>query len=62
MSRETQYQLYQALKAHVSELEIQRGVTSGPDLEILDRRIEANQQLLKWLWRALERPETTIEG
>ena len=41
MTRETQRQLYQALKAHTSELEITRGATLGLDLEALDRRIEA---------------------
>jgi hypothetical protein len=54
MTRETQRQLYQALEAHTSELEITRGAASGPDLEVLDRRIEAARLLLKWLWQALE--------
>jgi hypothetical protein len=54
MTRETQRQLYQALNAHKSELEITRGAASGPDLEILDRRIEAARLLLEWIWRALE--------
>ena len=53
-TRETQHQLYQVLKAHKFELEITRGVTSGPDLEILHRRIEAVRLLLEWLSRALE--------
>jgi hypothetical protein len=51
---EARGQLYQALRAHASELEIERGVTSGPDLEVLDRRIEAARLLLEWIWRALE--------
>jgi hypothetical protein len=51
---EARRQLYQALRAHSSELEIARGVTSGPDLEVLDRRIEAVRLLLEWIWRALE--------
>jgi hypothetical protein len=54
MTRETQRQLYQALKVHTSELEITRGATLGLDLEALDRRIEAAQGLLEWLSQALE--------
>jgi hypothetical protein len=57
MTREAQRQLYQALMAHTSELEITRGVASGADLEILDRRIEAGRLLLEWLSQALE-PQT----
>jgi hypothetical protein len=53
MTREAQRQLYQALKAHTSELEITRGAAS--DLEALDRRIEAARLLLEWLSQALER-------
>jgi hypothetical protein len=49
-------QLYQALKAHKFDLEITRSVTSGLDLEVLDRRIEAVQLLLEWLSQALEPP------
>jgi hypothetical protein len=56
MTRKTQRQLYQALNAHISDLEITRSFTSGPDLEVLDRRIEAAQQLLEWIEQALERP------
>jgi hypothetical protein len=52
-TREAHRQLYEALKAHKSELEIIRGVVSGPDLEILDRRIEAARLLLEWIARAL---------
>jgi hypothetical protein len=54
MTRDAQrQQLYEALRAHASELEIERSVTSGPDLEVLDRRIEAVRLLLEWIWRAL---------
>ena len=59
---EARRQLYQALRAHVSELEIERSVTSGLDLEVLDRRIEAARLLLEWIWRALElEPRTSPE-
>jgi PEP-CTERM motif len=54
MTRETQHDLYQVLEAHKFDLEITRGVTSGPNLEVLDRRIEATRLLLEWLSQALE--------
>jgi hypothetical protein len=54
MTREAQRQLHQALKAHKFELEVIRGVAAGPDLEVLDRRIEAIRLLLEWIWQALE--------
>jgi hypothetical protein len=47
-------ELFQAVEAHKLDLEFERGVTSGRDLEVLDRRVEAAQQLLEWLSRALE--------
>jgi hypothetical protein len=53
-TREARHQLYEALSAHKFELEIIRGAASGPDLEILDRRIEAARLLLEWIARALE--------
>jgi hypothetical protein len=54
MTRQTQHELYQALEAHKLELEIIRGVESGPDLEVLDRRIEAARLLVEWLSQAPE--------
>jgi len=48
MTRETQCQLYEALNAHTSDLQITRSTASGTDLEVPDRRIEAAWQLLKW--------------
>ena len=54
MIRETHRQLYQAVKAHTSELEITRDVVEGFDREALDPRIEAARQLLEWLSQALE--------
>jgi hypothetical protein len=60
MTRDAQRQLYQALEAHKFDLEITRSLTSGPHLEVLDRRIEAARLLLEWLSRALEpRPEAS---
>jgi hypothetical protein len=46
--------LYEALKSHKFDLEITRSITSGPDLEVLNRRIEAARLLLEWLSQALE--------
>jgi hypothetical protein len=46
--------LFQAVKAHSLDLESSRGITSGADLEVLDRRIEAARQLSEWIARALE--------
>jgi hypothetical protein len=54
MTREARRQLYEALTAHKFELEIIRGGGAGPDLEVLDRRIEAARLLLEWLSRVLE--------
>jgi hypothetical protein len=50
---ERQFELCQALKAHKFELDNVRGV-SAFDQEILDRRIEAVQQLLEYFSPALE--------
>jgi hypothetical protein len=54
MTRETQRQLFQALEAHKFDLEITRSITSGLDLEVLDRRIEAARLLLEGLSPALQ--------
>jgi hypothetical protein len=54
MATDAQVQLFRALKAHASELEIERAVASERDLEALDRRIEAARLLLEWLSKALE--------
>jgi hypothetical protein len=54
MTRETQRELFQALRAHKFDLEIRRSITSGLDLEVLDRRIEAARLLLEWISRAPE--------
>ena len=54
MPRETEGQLYQAVKSHTLLLEITRAGASGLDLEVLDRRIEEARLLLEWLSQALE--------
>jgi hypothetical protein len=43
---EAQVELYQALKAHKSDLKIQRDAAPGCDL---DERIEATGRVLQWL-------------
>jgi hypothetical protein len=53
-TRNAQRQLYQALKTQKFELELTRGLASGPDREAVDRRIEAARVLLDWLSEALE--------
>jgi hypothetical protein len=53
-TRNAQRQLHQALKTQKFEFELTRGLTSGRDLEALDRRIEATRVLLDWLSKALE--------
>jgi hypothetical protein len=57
---ETQRQLYQALKAHKSDLEITRATASGLNQEI-DPRIEAVRRLLEWLSQALEIEHTAFQ-
>jgi hypothetical protein len=54
MATDAKAQLFQALKAHTSELEIERDAASDRDLDTLDRRIGAAQLLLEWLSKALE--------
>jgi hypothetical protein len=54
MATEAQVELYRAVKAHTSGLEITRDVVEGLDREALDRRIEAARQLSEWIARALE--------
>ena len=53
MATEAEVKLYEALKAHKFDLEITQGVWAL-DREIMDRRIEAAQQLLEWLERELQ--------
>ena len=54
MTITSQFKLFQAVQTHATELETIRVVASGPDLEALNRRIEAAQLLLEWLSQALE--------
>jgi hypothetical protein len=55
MATDAKAQLFRALKAHTSELEIERDVALDRDLEAIDRRIGAARTLLEWLSKALER-------
>jgi hypothetical protein len=54
MATDAKTQLFQALKAHTSELEIERDVASDRDLDALGRRIGSARLLLEWLSKALE--------
>jgi hypothetical protein len=54
-SEKARRQLYEAVAAHRADLEIERGF-AGLELKVLDRRIEASQQLLEWLEQAHELP------
>jgi hypothetical protein len=54
MATETQVKLFQALSSHTLQLQRTRSFTSGRDLEVLDRRIEAAHGLLEWIERGLE--------
>jgi hypothetical protein len=53
-----QVKLYEAVKAHKFDLEITEGVWAL-DQEIMDRRIEAAQQLLEWLEQELQIESTS---
>jgi hypothetical protein len=55
VSEKVRRQLYEAVAAHKADLEVERGFT-GLELNELDRRIEASQQLLEWLEQAHELP------
>ncbi len=54
MATDAKAQLFQALKAHTSELEIERDGASDRDLDALDRRIGSARLLLEWLSKALD--------
>jgi hypothetical protein len=54
MALDAKTRLFQAVEAHLSELESERDVASKRDLEALDRRIRAALLLLEWLLKALE--------
>jgi hypothetical protein len=54
MTRETQRQLYEAVRAHTLDLEMTRSISSGLDPKVLNRRIGAVLLLLEWLSTALE--------
>jgi hypothetical protein len=54
MATDAQHRLFEALKAHTSELEAERKSASGPDQAVFDRRLEAARKLLEWLSTTLE--------
>jgi hypothetical protein len=52
-TEQAQHEFYWVLGAYKSGLELTRGLASGPNLDALDRRIEAVQLLLEWIAREL---------
>jgi hypothetical protein len=54
MAIDAKAQLFQALKAHVSKLEVERDVASDCDRETLGRRMGAARLLLDWLSEVLK--------
>jgi hypothetical protein len=54
MATESQYKLFEALKAHKAQLETERGGVSAHDQAVLDRRIDGAHKLLDWLSTVLE--------
>jgi hypothetical protein len=55
MATEAQDRLFDALKAHSSDLQAEREGASELDQAVLDRRLEAARKLLEWLSTTLER-------
>jgi hypothetical protein len=54
MATDAQHRLFEALKAHTSELEAKRKQALEDDQVVLDRRLEAARRLLEWLSTTLE--------
>jgi hypothetical protein len=59
VSEKVRRQLYEAVAAHKADLEVERGFTSL-ELNELDRRIEASQQLLEHLLRPRSRAPSNV--
>jgi hypothetical protein len=58
MATREQYKLFEALKAHTSELEAERYGAAALDQAVLNRRLEATRGLLEWLSGALDSRES----
>jgi hypothetical protein len=54
MVKEAQYKLFEALKAHVADLEAERDRAFGQNQAVIDRRLEAAARVLEWLSTTLE--------
>ena len=54
MAKEEQYKLFEALKAHVADLEAERDRAFGQNQGVLDRRLETAVRVLEWLSTTLE--------
>jgi hypothetical protein len=54
MAKEAQHKLFEALKAHIADLEAERDRTPWYSQTVLDRRLEAAFRTLEWLSTRLE--------
>ena len=72
MATDGRDELFEALKAHASALEIARDAASGPERAALDRRLEDTRRLLEWAFtvvstgapasQAVEAPRPSTAG
>jgi hypothetical protein len=54
MAKEAQYKLFEALTAHIADLEAERDRAPWYSQAVLDRRLESALKVLKWLSTTLE--------
>jgi hypothetical protein len=68
MAKEAQDKLFEALKAHMAQLEAERDRASGPNQAVLERRLDAAARVAEWLSTRLEqdytlpRPDWTLNA
>jgi hypothetical protein len=58
MAKEAQCKLFEALKAHIAQLEAERDRASGHNQAVLAHRLEAAARVSKWLSTRLEQDHT----
>jgi hypothetical protein len=58
VAKEAQDKLFEALKAHIAQLEAERDRASGHNQAVLDRRLEAAARVSEWLSTRLEQDHT----
>jgi hypothetical protein len=49
MAKESQHKLFDALKAHIANLEAERNRAFGQNQAVLEQRLEAAVKVLEWL-------------